>query len=127
MSDLYREVILEEVANPQNKGNLVHATHKHQEQNASCGDSASVDVKVEDGVIVDIAWQGTGCAISQAGISLLSEEVKGKSVAAVNKLGEPDMLALMGLTEINPGRRKCLLLGLKLIQEAIIEKKEKAQ
>ena len=119
MSDLYREVILEEVANPQNQGRIDDATHAHQEQNASCGDSASVEVTVENGVITKIGWQGTGCAISMAGVSLLTEEVKNKTVLEVQKMGETDMLKLLGLTEINPGRRKCLMLGLKLVQQAI--------
>ena len=126
MNDLYREVILQEVAEPQNVGKLAHPTHERAETNASCGDQVTVQLEVtsvsngeESAVIKNMAWQGNGCAISQASMSLLSEVVIGKSVTEVKSLTDKTVLNLLGLEEINPGREKCMMLGLKAVQRAL--------
>jgi nitrogen fixation protein NifU and related proteins len=120
MNDLYREVILQEAAEPQNVGSLPNATHEHSETNASCGDEVTVQLEVDDSAILkNMAWQGNGCAISQASMSLLSEVVIGKSVDDVKNLTDKALLELLGLKEINPGREKCMMLGLKAVQRAL--------
>lgn len=120
MNDLYREVILQEAAEPQNVGSLPSATHEHSATNASCGDEVTVQLEVTDSeTIKNMAWQGNGCAISQASMSLLSEVVIGKSVDDVKNLTDKALLELLGLKEINPGREKCMMLGLKAVQRAL--------
>jgi nitrogen fixation NifU-like protein len=132
-NELYREIILEEAAEPQNVGSLPNATHEHSETNASCGDQVTVQLELKrsdnavnagSAIIKNIAWQGNGCAISQASMSLLSEVVIGKSVSQVSELTAKTVLDLLGLEEINPGREKCMMLGLKAVQKALKSEKK---
>lgn len=129
MNDLYRELILEAAAHPQNVGELAHPTHEHTETNASCGDVVSVQIEAGvldenhtttgSTIISKIAWKGEGCAISQASMSLLSETLAGKTLDEVLHLSAQDVLELLGLEEINPGREKCLLVGLQAVKKAL--------
>ncbi len=119
MSDLYREIILHEAAHPQKKGSLAHFTHEQDETNASCGDKVTVQLTLENDRIAQIAWQGSGCAISQASMSLLAAFVEGKTLEEVEKISKNDVLDLLGLEEITPGREKCMLLGLRALQVAL--------
>lgn len=115
---LYKENILDHYKHPRNKRVLENATATHAGRNPLCGDAITVSMVVKDGKIVDIAFQGTGCAISQASMSMLSDEIKGKSVDAVRALGKDDIVALLGI-QIGSVRLKCALLGLRTTQEAI--------
>lgn len=119
MSDLYREIILHEAAHPQKKGSLANPTHQQDETNASCGDKVTVQLTVKDDRIAQVAWQGAGCAISQASMSLIAAFVEGKTTEEVEKIATHDVLDLLGLEEITPGREKCMLLGLRAIQVAL--------
>ncbi len=83
MSDLreiYQEVILDHYRRPRNFSALDAATKQAQGHNPLCGDRVSVYLVVDDGVVMDIAFQGAGCAISTASASLMTEAVKGKKV-----------------------------------------------
>lgn len=119
MSDeLYIETLLEEARNPQNLGSMPDADLRGSSANASCGDEVHIDLKLDaDGRIFEIAWSGKGCVISQAAMSVLSEEIKGKTVEEIRDIGEKEMLELLGLEEIVMGRKKCLMLGVKAIQK----------
>jgi len=119
MSDLYREIILHEAAHPQKKGSLTNPTHEQDETNASCGDKVTVQLTLKDDRITQIAWQGAGCAISQASMSLISAFVEGKTKNEVEKLAKIDVLELLGLEEITPGREKCMMLGLKAVHTSL--------
>lgn len=83
----------------------------HTESNPACGDEATVGINVRNETIADIQWDGTGCAISQAAMSMLAEEFKGKSVEIIDAFTKENMLALLGVP-IGPRRLKCALLGL---------------
>ena len=90
--------------------------------NASCGDDITVTISFDETkkIITHIGWTGNGCAISQAGMSLLSEKVIGMSREAVSELDQRAMERLLGIEQpIAYGRVKCLLLGLKAVQRAI--------
>lgn len=115
--DLYQAVILDHVDHPRNFGVLKHPTHTMREANASCGDMVEVQLHVKNGKIVDVKWRGVGCAISTASMSMLSEMIKGKTIAQVKKITEPQLMKEMGLKEILPTREKCLVLPLKLLQK----------
>lgn len=119
MSDLYREIILHEAAHPQKKGLLANPTHQQDETNASCGDKVTVQLILKNDRIDQIAWQGAGCAISQASMSLVAAFVEGKTTEEVEKISKNDLLDLLGLEEITPGREKCMLLGLRAVQVAL--------
>ncbi|MCM0582865.1 SUF system NifU family Fe-S cluster assembly protein [Weissella diestrammenae] len=80
LDQLYRQVLLTHSRYPQNKGELTTFTCSQSGSNPSCGDQISVQVMVKEGVISQIAWQGSGCTISQASASIMTTLVIGKSV-----------------------------------------------
>lgn len=114
MSDLdplYKEIILDLYRNPLNKKVVPEATHKHKEFNPSCGDEIEIMIQFdEEGNVIDVGHQGHGCAISQAAVSLLTEEIKNKKRLEVESMTEKEMLALLPI-EISANRMKCALLG----------------
>jgi nitrogen fixation protein NifU and related proteins len=78
-SDLYQELILDHGRRPRNVRDLPDATHRADGHNPLCGDRVRVLVRVKGGAIDDAAFVGTGCAISQASASLMTEAVRGRS------------------------------------------------
>ncbi len=81
LSDLYQEILLEHNSKPRNFRRLDEATKSADGFNPLCGDEVTVFLKVTDGVITDVSFQGSGCAISRASASMMTESVKGQSVA----------------------------------------------
>lgn len=118
MDDLYRDYILEHYRRPHNFGVLDHPTVSHEGANPLCGDRITLQVRVHDGVIDGVGFTGRGCAISQASASLLTDEVKGKSIDDAAHMGSADVLELLGI-EISPARLKCALLSLETLQLAL--------
>lgn len=115
-SDMYREQILDLYENPLNYGELEPHDFSYEEDNPLCGDVVRIDVRVdEDGRIAEIAWQGDGCAISQASASLLTEEVKGRTLAEVKAMEGQELLDLLGI-KLSMARVKCALLSLKVLK-----------
>ncbi len=125
MDDLYRDYILEHYRRPHNFGVLEDATTKYEGANPLCGDRITMMLGIRDGIVADVAFTGRGCAISQASASLLTDEVKGKSVAEVARLTSADLLELLGI-EISPARLKCALLSLDTLEHALAEADESA-
>jgi nitrogen fixation NifU-like protein len=80
LTDLYQEVILDHNRRPRNFRRIEGATHTAEGHNPLCGDRLSLDVQVDAGRIADVAFQGSGCAISKASASLMTDAVKGQSV-----------------------------------------------
>jgi len=118
VDELYRDFILDHYRNPRNAGTLEAPDATFEDTNPLCGDKIRMDVKLHDGVVSEVKFRGRGCAISQASASLLTEEVKGKTLAEVNRLGKEDVLANLGIN-ISPARLKCALLGLKVLKQAL--------
>ena len=114
--DIYREEILEHYKYPHNFGDLSGKTHSAKGVNASCGDMVEVYLKIKGSVIIEAAFRGVGCAVSTAAASMLTEELKGKTVMEVKSWGDSKMFELLG--EVNPGRMKCVRLPLAIFQEA---------
>jgi nitrogen fixation protein NifU and related proteins len=86
LRDLYQEVILDHNKHPRNFGPLDSANRNAHGQNPLCGDQIAVHLKVDDGVVTDLRFEGTGCAIVTASASLMTEVLKGKTVAEVEVL-----------------------------------------
>jgi len=80
LAELYQEVILDHNRKPRNFRSLTHPTRTAEGHNPLCGDHVTVQVEVGDGVIRDIAFQGSGCAISKAAASMMTTALKGKPV-----------------------------------------------
>lgn len=109
MDPLYREIILEHWQHPQNAGIIKNADFDVAENNPLCGDKIRLTGKIKSGKLTEIAFEGVGCAISQASASLFTEEIKGVGLDSIKKKKEKDVLALLGI-ELTPARMKCALL-----------------
>jgi nitrogen fixation NifU-like protein len=118
MDDLYRDFILEHYKRPRNFGELEPHDLEAQEQNPLCGDELGVQIRVADGRIADLRFNGHGCAISQAAASIASEELIGMDVDEAAALDADWMLELLGI-DISATRRKCALLSLKVLRHAV--------
>lgn len=98
LDELYREVILDHYRNPRRKGSL-DGDHIHAEgQNPSCGDEFSLDLRIDDDTVSDVAIQGIGCSISQASGSMMAEALMGKTLDEVNEMTD-NFKRMMGIVE----------------------------
>jgi len=88
LRELYQELIFDHYKRPRNCRALAGANHRAEGYNPLCGDKVTIYLKVEDGVIKDATFEGAGCAIATASASLMTEALKGKSVAEVETLFE---------------------------------------
>ncbi len=86
LRDLYQEVIFDHYRKPRNCHVLDCANHKAEGYNPLCGDQVTVYLKIENGVIEDLSFSGSGCAISTASASLMTEALKGKKLDEVEHL-----------------------------------------
>ena len=122
--DMYREIILDHYKNPRNFGKLKKANATADKKNPLCGDEMTMDIKLSKaGKINDIKFHGAGCSVSRAGGSILTEVIKGKSVAQMKKYTDKDFLKEMQ-APITPARRKCALLALETARAALKIKKK---
>lgn len=114
---IYKENILDHYRHPHNTGRLENADISHRELNTSCGDDVRIYVKLDNGgAIREIRFDGRGCAISQAAVSMLTDHVQGMAADEIMKLGQSDVTKLLGVP-IGPMRSKCATLGLKTLQK----------
>jgi len=86
LEDLYQEVILDHNKSPRNFRAMGNSSHKAEGYNPLCGDQVTVYVRLRDGLIEDISFQGSGCAISKASASMMTAELKGKQESAAAEL-----------------------------------------
>lgn len=136
LTELYRQVILDHNRNPRNFGELPEATRVVAGVNPLCGDKMTLYVKLDGDRIDDIRFKGTGCAISVASSSLMTERVKGLATADALRLfdqvhdlltgahgGEPpadlDKLAALGGVREFPSRVKCASLAWHALKSAV--------
>lgn len=115
MYDMYREMILDHAKNPRNKGVLDPADFDHEEHNPLCGDRLRLTMRLdENGVIREIGWDGSGCAISQASASMLGEQLIGKTLEEVKSITREEIFEMLGIP-LSMNRVKCALLSLKVL------------
>jgi nitrogen fixation NifU-like protein len=88
LQDLYQQVIVDHSKRPRNLRAIEDATRKVAGYNPLCGDTITIYLKLEGGLVKDISFEGSGCAISTASASLLTESLKGKSLADAEALFE---------------------------------------
>ncbi len=141
LSDLYQEVILDHNRRPRNFGRLPHPSHQAEGFNPLCGDRVKVFLQVEADRIADLAFEGSGCAISKASASLMTDRLKGCTLVEAHDLftrfhrmvtTPPDraldddlgkLSALAGVREF-PVRVKCASLAWHTLRSAIDAKDE---
>jgi nitrogen fixation NifU-like protein len=114
---MYRDYILDHYKNPRNSGELPGATNTYHDSNPLCGDEITMALLIDGDVVKDVRFVGKGCAISQASASILTEEVKGKTLDEVKQIDRDHVLENLGI-QISPARVKCALLGLKTLKGA---------
>jgi nitrogen fixation protein NifU and related proteins len=135
LQELYREVILDHNRRPRNFGELPDADHVVEGVNPLCGDRMTLYVKLRGNTVEDIRFKGTGCAISVASSSLMTERVKGASVGASLELFEKvhelltdanaapaedlEKLAALAGVRAYPTRVKCASLGWHALKAAL--------
>ncbi len=141
LNQLYQEVILDHYRRPRNKSALPDATHSITMNNPMCGDVIELMLRVERDRITDAHYLGKGCSISQASVSMLTEQVKGKTLAEALELarrftamlhGDAELAAdrelgnlraLAGVSKF-PVRIKCALLGWNCLEQLIGDRGE---
>lgn len=131
--NIYKQQILDHYKNPRNFGRLKDADVIVEETNASCGDEMKIYIKFssatslrqgygrqasQQSVIKDVKFKGTGCAISIAAASMLTEFVKGKKLSEIKKLDKDDIFKLLGV-KVGPGRVRCVTLALEAVKKGI--------
>ena len=116
--DLYADEILDHYKHPRHFGHLDEPTMVYHDRNPLCGDEITLELKIEDDKVVDVAFTGHGCAISRAAASMMSEEIVGKSLAELKGYDKESILDLLGI-EVGPVRIKCALLPLKAMKAAV--------
>ncbi len=116
--EMYQENILDHYKEPCNKKMLDKYSHTFRELNPLCGDEITLYLLVENGNITDVSFQGHGCAISQASVSMLTEKIKGMNLEDVMNLGKDDIFEMLGIP-ISHTRLKCALLSLKVLHNAL--------
>lgn len=138
LDNLYQELILDHYKHPHNKGLSPTFDAQVHHINPSCGDEITLNLTTKDGAITAITWDGVGCSISQASISIMSDLLQGKSyeeAAAIHAAfvevmqskgthsGNPEVLedavALSGVSKY-PARIKCALLGWMAFKDAAL-------
>lgn len=143
LDNLYQEVILDHYKNPLNKRLSERFDVQVHHINPSCGDEITLNLALDGQMIKEITWDGVGCSISQASISIASDLLMGKSLSAADSISEQfielmqskgkktgdeavleDAVALAGVSQY-PARIKCALLGWMAIKDATLQAVEK--
>jgi nitrogen fixation NifU-like protein len=137
LEELYKEVILDHYKNPRNKRPLPGGELSCKKNNPLCGDEITVHAHLSDGRVAEVTFEGSGCSISQASASMLTEAVEGSTIEDAEGLAgrfrgmmegkvEPDeetfgdLMALRGVVKY-PVRIKCAVLAWDVLQEALAE------
>ena len=143
LDNLYQEVILDHYKNPQHKKLSPNYDAQVHHVNPSCGDEIDLNITIKDGTVAAITWDGVGCSISQASVSILTDLLIGKSIADAYEIydefvalmqskgtitGNEDLLedavALAGVSKY-PARIKCALLGWMAFKDASVQAQSK--
>jgi nitrogen fixation NifU-like protein len=143
LDSLYQEVILDHYKRPQHKGLATTYDAQVHHVNPSCGDEITLNVTLDGEKVAAITWDGAGCSISQASVSILSDLLLGKSVAeadlVLNNFTElmqskgtmvgddsilEDAVAMAGVSKF-PARIKCALLGWMAYKDAVVQAQAK--
>ena len=119
MDDLYREIIIDRYKKPHYRGSLDPHDISFEDDNPLCGDHIRIDLRLDErGRVSEAAFDGHGCAISQATADLLLETIQGKSLDEIKAFSRDDLLELLGI-ELGPVRLKCALLSLKVLKAGV--------
>jgi nitrogen fixation NifU-like protein len=148
MESMYQEIILDHYKHPQHRGLPDSFDAEVHHVNPTCGDEVTLRVRVSDGAITDLGWEGEGCSISQASTSVMSELVTGKPIDQALALQQKflDLMQSRGEAELSeadedeladavafegvskyPARVKCALLGWMAMKSAVADAEENSR
>ncbi|HSI99403.1 MAG TPA: SUF system NifU family Fe-S cluster assembly protein [Patescibacteria group bacterium] len=121
MDNLYRDFILEHYRSPHNQGVVDPHDLHFADSNPTCGDEMSITIRLDEAKqrVADVAFTGRGCAISQASASILTDELRGLTLAELEAIDPKEVVENLGVP-IGPARLKCALLVYKVLQGAVI-------
>ncbi len=134
LQDLYQQVIIDHNHNPRNFHEIEHPSHSAKGHNPLCGDKIDIYLIIKDDIITEVSFMGSGCAISKASSSLMTEALLGKSIIEANKLfnsvhnmitnGKNDAddigkLAVLSGVHKFPARVKCAILPWHTMKNAL--------
>ncbi|MCM3167228.1 MULTISPECIES: Fe-S cluster assembly sulfur transfer protein SufU [Peribacillus] len=137
LDTLYRQVIMDHYKKPRNKGMLEDGSMTIDMNNPTCGDRIRLTMKIEDGKVSDVKFDGDGCSISMSSASMMTQAIKGKDVDAALAMSETfslmiqgkeyddemdlgDIEALQGVSKF-PARIKCATLAWKAMEKGLKE------
>lgn len=115
---IYMEQLMDNYKNPKNKGKIKDYSFFRYQKNPSCGDAFTIYVKVQNDKINEVKYEGEGCAISTASMSLLSQHLIGMKLKDAKKLNDKDIFELLGV-KISPGRINCATISVNAFQKAV--------
>ncbi len=140
LDTLYRQVIMDHYKKPRNRGVLAENNLTINMNNPTCGDRIQLTLKVDDGIVTDVKFEGEGCSISMSSASMMTQAIKGKKVEDALKLAKifsdmmqgkdfddedvdlGDIEALQGVSKF-PARIKCATLAWKAMEKGLTEDK----
>ncbi|MFS0666699.1 Fe-S cluster assembly sulfur transfer protein SufU [Peribacillus frigoritolerans] len=137
LDTLYRQVIMDHYKKPRNKGMLEDGSMTIDMNNPTCGDRIRLTMKIEDGKVSDVKFDGDGCSISMSSASMMTQAIKGKDVDTALAMSETfslmiqgkeyddetdlgDIEALQGVSKF-PARIKCATLAWKAMEKGLKE------
>jgi nitrogen fixation NifU-like protein len=119
MQTFYSDYLLDHYRHPRNAVVVADANCASEQHNPACGDSVSMTAYVnKNDIVQDICFRATGCVICVAGASLLSDQIKGRTLEDVTVFDAQAMIALLGIP-IGPTRLKCALLSIYALKDGI--------
>jgi len=136
LRELYQETILDHARHPRNVGDIAGADAQAEGKNPICGDEVSLQLAIDGGRVETVRFRGSGCALSQASASMLTEAIEGRSLPEVGTLIEAverlvrgeggdgselgDLEVLQGVAKV-PMRIRCALLSWKVLRQALAD------
>ncbi len=122
--DMYAEEMISNYENPSHKRKLDSPSAKDHEENISCGDKIDVYVKITDGKIADMSFEGSGCVISMGTANMVADAVKGKPLSSIEKMGKKELLKIINV-DPGPVRMHCATLVLRALKYAVLSYEKK--
>lgn len=114
----YQKVLMDHFKNPRNRKEVGDYNFASGKDNPSCGDKISMTGIIENGIIIDVGFEGSGCVISLATASMLTEKCIEMSIDDVMALTKEDILEMIGMT-LGPNRLQCALLPLETLHKSV--------
>ena len=116
--NMFNENVMDHYRHPRNRGRLENPDFSSDDTNPSCGDNVVFNGRIQDGALVELFFEGRGCALSMASASMLTQVCQGKKLQEILSLDKKFIIDMLGL-ELGPNRLKCAILPLKVLQQGV--------